>query len=119
MLVIKRLELQFWKARNALCMQVLDIKGVNIKHEGHVRIQYDHAPSLSFQRVCLPMYEDLSIAVSSFGSDRIRDQYLNHTIDAITRELFSKEDGLWDNDNINIKIKTQDSVVNCIWEVEL
>lgn len=89
----KKLKIQFWKAENALAMQILEQEGLpSCKEEGFALIcdqpaLYEYSIDL---RGCAK-YANLSIPWVEFNTNAERDKYLQKVVNAITEELFSDE----------------------------
>lgn len=89
---MKRLKIQFWKAEKALCMQILEQKGLSErKVNGFIKVI--SMPCMSKDELCLRGYdteEDIFVDVIYFSSNTERDAYLKKAVKAITEELFTE-----------------------------
>ena len=85
---MKKLKIQFWRAENALAMQILEQEG-SFRDSKHV---YMGLPELCCDRIYLrdEMERDnLDVSARSFVANAERDEYLQKVINAITDELFT------------------------------
>lgn len=88
----KKLKIQFWKAKKALAMQILEQEGLpKRKEEGGVLIL--NYSALFRHSLVLPGKKefDLDILHIEFSTNAERDEYLRKTVNAITDELFTSE----------------------------
>lgn len=89
----KKLKIQFWKAENALAMQILEQEGLpSCKEEGFALIW--EQPALYEYSIDLrgrAKWANLRIPCVEFNNNTERDEYLQKSINAITEELFSSE----------------------------
>ena len=87
----KKLKIQFWRAKLALAMQILEQEGLpKCKGDGFVQIY--QSIDLKDWRLNLrgiDTYFDLYIAQKYFRSNSDRDAYLEKAVNAITDELFT------------------------------
>lgn len=87
----KKLKIQFWKAEEALAMQIIEQDGLQtLKEEGMIRIS-----ATPYMQECF-LYlrgcddaEDLLVDVLHFSTNNDRDKYLKVITNAITDELFT------------------------------
>lgn len=88
----KKLKIQFWKAKNALAMQILEQEGLpKRKNEGNVRV-WDYLALFKEAIVLGGINEfDLHIPHIIFDTNAERDEYLQRAVNAITDELFTGE----------------------------
>ena len=88
---MKKLKIQFWKAEQALAMQILEQEGLpERKVNGFIKIIT--MPCVCSDELCLRGYdteEDFFVDVIYFSSNTARDTYLQKAIKAITDELFT------------------------------
>lgn len=89
----KMLKIQFWKAENALAMQILKQEGLpSCKEEGFALIE--EQPALCEYSIDLrghAKWANLRIPYIEFNNNTERDEYLQKAVNAITEELFSGE----------------------------
>lgn len=91
----KKLKIQFWRAKLALAMQILEQEGLpQQKENGEVRIL--GAPQLCDDRIFLrgtAKWDDLKIAHThiEFNTQYDLNAYLHWAVNAITAELFTGE----------------------------
>lgn len=87
----KKLKIQFWRAKLALAMQILEQEGLpKEKKEGYIRIVMQ--PELLTETLYLRGKEheyNLCIPSIDFNSNTARDAYLQKAVNAITDELFT------------------------------
>lgn len=88
---MKRLKIQFWKAKKALAMQILEQEGLpKEKLDGGIRIF--GSPELRddnvFLRGCCS-FENSNIAWTTFDTQYDLNAYLHLVVNAITDELFA------------------------------
>lgn len=92
----KKLKIQFWRAKLALAMQILEQEGLpERKVNGFIKII--SMPCKFRDELCLRGYdtqEDFFMDVIYFSSNTERDAYLEKIVNAITDELFTGEGGL-------------------------
>lgn len=90
---MKRLKIQFWKAEQALAMQILEQEGLpKKKKEGNILILGE--PEVRDDNVFLRgnrSSENLNVSGIAFNTNSERDAYLDKVINAITDELFTGE----------------------------
>lgn len=90
----KKLKIQFWRAENALAMQILEQEGLP-KEKGDGFVKIIDSPALDFKMgVWLRGYHSdstLNIETISLNSNTERDAYLDKIVNAITDELFTGE----------------------------
>lgn len=89
----KKLKIQFWKAEEALVMQILEQEGLpKRKIEGRVRIKIQPAfeGDIIFLHGEADKYNSQPQSIC-FNSNAERDEYLRKTVNAITDELFTDE----------------------------
>lgn len=89
----KKLKIQFWRAKLALAMQVLEQEGLpQRKIEGRVRIMIQPAFEGDIIFLHGEAYKYNSCPQSiCFNSNAERDEYLQKAVNAITDELFTGE----------------------------
>lgn len=87
----KKLKIQFWRAKLALAMQILEQEGLpERKVNGFIKII--SMPCMFRDELCLRGYdtqEDFFVDVIYFSSNTERDAYLQKVVNAITDELFT------------------------------
>lgn len=89
----KKLKIQFWRAKLALAMQILEQEGLPERKVNDF-IKIISMPCMFRDELCLRGYdtkEDFSVDVIYFSSNTARDAYLQKAIKAITDELFTGE----------------------------
>ena len=88
----KKLKIQFWRAKLALAMQILEQEGLpERKVNGFIKII--SMPCMFRDELCLRGYdtqEDFFVDVIYFSSNTERDAYLQKAVNAITDELFTE-----------------------------
>lgn len=89
----KKLKIQFWKAKNALAMQILEQEGLpkEIK-DGEILTWCE--PKLCDSRIYLRGLDksgDLNITYKGFNTQYELNAYLHWAVNAITEELFAGE----------------------------
>lgn len=92
----KTLKIQFWKAENALAMQIIEQKELPRYKEKGFALIYDQ-PSLYTFEMSLrgrAKWANLRIPCIEFNTNAERDEYLQKAVNAITDELFTGEDKL-------------------------
>ena len=89
----KKLKIQFWRAKLALAMQILEQEGLpQRKIEGRVRIMIQPAFEGDIIFLHGEAYKYNSCPQSiCFNSNAERDEYLQKAVNAITDELFTGE----------------------------
>lgn len=92
----KKLKIQFWRAKLALAMQILEQEGLpQRKIEGRVRIMIQPAFEGDIIFLHGEAYKYNSCPQSiCFNSNAERDEYLQKAVNAITDELFTGEGDL-------------------------
>ena len=92
----KILKIQFWKAEKTLAMQILEQEGLPKRKDcGFVRI--NNFPWFYKDHIELRGYKssmDLNLHDICFDTNEERDEYLQMIVNAITDELFVREDEL-------------------------
>lgn len=87
----KKLRIQFWIAKNALAMQILEQEGLpRCKEEGFALIE--EQPALYEYSIDLrgrAKWANLRIPYIEFNNNTERDEYLQKAVSAITDELFT------------------------------
>ena len=108
----KKLKIQFWRAKLALAMQILEQEGLpSCKEDGEAHIWEQPAISkYSIDLRGLAKWANLRISHVEFDTNTERDAYLGKIVNAITDELFTgegelkigemcevkgEEDGIW------------------------
>lgn len=89
----KKLKIQFWRAKLALAMQILEQEGLPERKVNDF-IKIISMPCMFRDELCLRGYdtqEDFFVDVIYFSSNTARDAYLQKAIKAITDELFTGE----------------------------
>lgn len=89
----KKLKIQFWRAKLALAMQILEQEGLP-KHKYKGFVKTEHSPSLDSEEMWLRGSEtiyDSYIDSTYFKTNAERDAYLQKAVNAITDELFTGE----------------------------
>lgn len=87
----KKLKIQFWRAKLALAMQILEQEGLpSCKEDGEAHIWEQPAISkYSIDLRGLAKWANLRISHIEFDTNAERDAYLQKVVNAITDELFS------------------------------
>lgn len=89
----KKLKIQFWRAKLALAMQILEQEGLP-KEKGDGFVKIIDSPALDFvMGVWLRGYHSsstLSVETILLNSNTARDEYLQKVVTAITDELFAE-----------------------------
>ena len=89
----KKLKIQFWRAKLALAMQILEQEGLPERKVNDF-IKIISMPCMFRDELCLRGYdtqEDFFVDVIYFSSNTARDAYLQKAVNAITDELFTGE----------------------------
>lgn len=89
----KKLKIQFWRAKLALAMQILEQEGLPERKVNDF-IKIISMPCMCRDELCLRGYdteEDFFVDVIYFSSNTDRDAYLQKAVNAITEELFTGE----------------------------
>ena len=112
---MKKLKIQFWRAKLALAMQILEQEGLpKRKDDGLVNIAV--SPALSRMRgIWLRGYQsslDFYVETVDFESNHKRDKYLQDIVNAITDELFTGEGEL----RIEPTVEECGQLVTYTWE---
>ena len=87
----KKLKIQFWRAKLALAMQILEQEGLPERKVNDF-IKIISMPCMFRDELCLRGYdtqEDFFVDVIHFSSNTARDAYLQKAVNAITDELFT------------------------------
>ena len=91
----KKLRIKFWKAEEALVMQIIEQKGLPVrKEEGAIHII--NCPALRVDNISLrgnQHLDDLNLNYMYFANNSERDDYLDKITQAITDELFTNVQG--------------------------
>lgn len=89
----KKLKIQFWRAKLALAMQILEQEGLPERKVNDF-IKIISMPCMFRDELCLRGYdtqEDFFVDVIYFSSNTARDAYLQKAVNAITNELFTSK----------------------------
>lgn len=87
----KKLKIQFWRAKLALAMQILEQEGLPERKVNDF-IKIISMPCMCRDELSLRGYdteEDFFVDVIYFSSNTERDEYLQKAVNAITDELFT------------------------------